>query len=168
VALFRRSRFILGRDGRIRVRLDPTERAVLAGLPDQLDALLADASQDEPGLVRLFPPAYVGERELDEEYHRLMRDELVRRRIEAVDTLRQTVMADELTQDQLHAWVKVLNDARLVLGTLLDVSEDTDVLDVDPEAEDAAQRVIYYVLSGIVDEGVQALTRGLPPPTVAD
>jgi len=168
VSLFRRSRFTAVRGGGIRVRLDPTERAVLAGLPDQLDALLAGGGGDEPGLVRLFPPAYVGDPELDDEYHRLMRDELVRRRIEAAGTLRQTVMADEITEDQLHAWVKILNDVRLVLGTLLDVSEDTDVLDVDPQADDAAQRVVYYVLSAIVDDGVQALTRGLPPPTVAD
>jgi Domain of unknown function (DUF2017) len=168
VSLFRRSRFTPVRGGGIRVRLDPTERAVLAGLPDELDVLLADSGGDEPGLVRLFPPAYVDDRELDDEYHRLMRDELVRRRIEAVATLRRTVMADELTQDELHAWVKVLNDVRLVLGTVLDVSEDTDVLDIDPESDDATQRIIYYVLSGIVDDGVQALTQGLPPPTVAD
>jgi len=168
VPLFRRNRFAPLRDGAIRVRLDPTERALLAGLPDQLDALLAGGGADEPGVVRLFPPAYVGDRELDEEYHRLMRDELVRRRIEAAATLRDTVMADELTEAQLHAWVKILNDVRLVLGTLLDVSEDTDVLDADPEDEDATRRVIYYVLSAIVDDGVQALTSVLPPPTVTD
>jgi hypothetical protein len=117
-------------------------------------------------MVRLFPPAYLEEAELDAEYHRLMRDELVRRRLDAVATLRDTVDGDHLTAEQLHAWARVLNDVRLVLGTLLDVSEDTDVLAVAPEADDATQRVVYVVLSSIVDDAVEALSAGLPPPSV--
>ena len=56
------------------------------------------------------------------------------------------------------------NDLRLVLGTLLDVSEDRDVLDVDRSSEDMPQRALYVLLSELVDEGVYALSQGLPPP----
>ena len=31
---------------------------------------------------------------------------------------------DELTEDELLAWLRSLNDVRLVLGTILDVSEE--------------------------------------------
>jgi len=54
---------------------------------------------------------------------------------------------------------------RLVLGTILDVSEDSDVLDVDPRAEDLPLRIAYAVLGEIVYDAVQALVGALPPPT---
>jgi len=94
-----------------------------------------------------------------------MGDELIKHRLDAVATLRDTVDRTRLTGEELSAWVGVLNDVRLVLGTVLDVTEDRDVLDVAPDAEDAPQRVIYVVLSTIVEEGVLALSGGLPPPS---
>jgi hypothetical protein len=167
VAIFARSRFVPTRGGEFKLRLDDDERALLATLPDQMEALLTTGGPGSGeaglGMVRLFPPAYLEEEQLDAEYHRLMRDELVRRRLDAVATLRDTIGADHLTAEQLHTWARVLNDVRLVLGTLLDVSEDTDVLAVDPESDDATQRVVYVVLSSIVDEAVEALSAGLPP-----
>jgi len=168
VAFFSRPHFIRTRAGDYKLRLDPDERALLSTLPDQLQALLEaggpDAGAAGLGMVRLFPPAYLEERELDAEYHRLMRDELVRRRLEAVGMVRETINAERLTDAQLNAWVRVLNDVRLVLGTLLDVSEDSDPLDVDPDAEDAPQRLAYVVLSNFVADAVEALSGGLPPP----
>ncbi len=100
---------------------------------------------------------------MDAEYQRLMGDDLVRRRQEAVALVQATIEHDRLSEDELQAWVGVCNDLRLVLGTLLDVSEDRDVLDVDRSSEDMAQRVLYVLLSEIVEEGVLALSQGLPP-----
>lgn len=164
-----RPHFVRTRSGDYKLRLDPDERTLLATLPDQLQALLETggpgAGAAGLGMVRLFPPAYLEEHELDAEYHRLMREELVHRRLEAVAVLRETIDADRLTAEQLDAWVRVLNDVRLVLGTLLDVSEDQDPLDVDPEAEDAPQRLAYVVLSNLVADAVDALSGSLPPPT---
>jgi hypothetical protein len=94
-----------------------------------------------------------------------MRDELIQRRLDSVAMLERTADAEQLTEEELGAWVRVLNDARLVLGTILDVSEDSDVLDIEPDAEDASERVAYVVLSAIVEEGVIALSGALPPPS---
>jgi hypothetical protein len=154
---FAKPHFARNRDGTYSLRLDESERALLASLPDQLEALL---QSPDPGLAgtRLFPPAYTDDEELDVEYQRLMRDELIRRRVEALGTLRDTAGADSLTADQLDAWARVVNDARLVLGTLLDVSEDEDPLDTDPDAADAHQRVVYVVLSGLVADAIDALS----------
>jgi hypothetical protein len=162
VGLFRRPRFTRAAGGGYTLHLTRDERALIATLPEQLEALLA--ADHDAAATRLFPPAYVAEPELDEEYQRLMHEELVRRRLESLGTLRDTVDANKLTAEQLDSWMRVLNDARLVLGTLLDVSEDTDVLDADLGADDGAQRVAYVVLSSIVDEAVDALTAQLPPP----
>lgn len=169
MGLFSRTHFVPTRAGDYRLRLDDEERELLRTLPDQLEALLgqdgADAGAAGFGMVRLFPPAYLEEQELDAEYHRLMRSELVARRIESLGVVRDTIDAERLTDEQLSAWMRVLNDVRLVLGTVLDVSEDTDPLDADPEDADYAQRVVYVVLSGLVGEAVDALAGNLPPPT---
>ena len=156
---FAKPRFERERSGTYRLRLDDNERALLAALPDQLESLLQTA---DPGVAgtRLFPPAYVDDAERDGDYQRLMRDELVRRRLDALATIRDTIDADRLTGEQLDAWVRSINDARLVLGTLIDVSEDEDPLDVDPEAPDAHQRVAYVVLSALVADAVDALAAG--------
>jgi len=169
MGMFTRSHFTPTRSGDYRLRLDDDERQLLRTLPDQLEGLLAqdgaDAGAAGFGMVRLFPPAYLDERELDAEYHRLMRSELIQRRVEALGVVRETIDAERLTDEQLNAWMRVLNDVRLVLGTVLDVSEDTDPLDADPEDDDYGQRVVYVVLSGLVAEAVDALAGNLPPPT---
>jgi Domain of unknown function (DUF2017) len=161
MALLRRRRFTRTSGGEYQVRLRDEERAILATLPDQFDALVSSGAT--PATVRLFPPAYSDQPEFDAEYRRLMGDELVRRRRAALVTVRDTLGRDRLTEDELQAWVGMCNDLRLVLGTLLDVSEDRDVLDVDRSSEDMPQRVLYVLLSEIVDEGVHALAQGLAP-----
>ena len=161
MALLRRRRFSRTPTGDYTVRLRPEERALLGSLPEQLGALVASGRSE--ATTRLFPPAYSSEPEMDAEYQRLMGDELVRRRQESVALVQATIERDRLTEDELQAWIGVCNDLRLVLGTLLDVSEDRDVLDVDRTSEDMAQRVLYVLLSEIVEEGVLALSQGLPP-----
>ena len=54
----------------------------------------------------------------------------------------------------------VVNDVRLVLGTRLDVSEDSD-LDVDPEHPDHTLHVLYHELGMILSEIVDALMNAL-------
>ncbi len=153
-----RRRFSRKRDGTFKVSVGEDERALLAALPDQLETML---NAPGPEAQRLFPPAYAANKAFDgfeEEYQRLMREELVRRRIERLQTMRDSLEASTLTAEQLDAWVRALNDARLVLGTLLDVSEDTDPLDVAPDAPDTHQRVVYVILSAIVSDAVDALS----------
>jgi hypothetical protein len=162
MALFTRRRFVRTAQGDYTVRIRPEERALLASLPDQLEALVT--SDKSAATTRLFPPAYADEAELEAEYQRLMGDELVRRRQETLAVVRESIARDQLTEAELHAWVGVFNDVRLVLGTLLDVSEDREILDVDPDSEDIPQRVAYIVLSEIVEEAVRALSTALPPP----
>jgi hypothetical protein len=164
VGLFGRPRFSRTRSGDFKVRLAPGERELLQQLQSQLDALLR-SDMTGPTTVRLFPTAYPGDAARNEEYQRLMRDELIQRRLDSVAMLERTADAEQLTEEELGAWVRVLNDARLVLGTILDVSEDSDVLDIEPDAEDASERVAYVVLSAIVEEGVIALSGALPPPS---
>ena len=143
------------RSGEFQVRLEPEEREVLRSLPGQLRELLADAGGDS--LRRLSPPAYTDEPELEEEYQRLMGEDLRRRRLDALEVMEATVDAERLGEDQLTAWMRSINDMRLVLGTRLGVSEDMGV-DVDPLDPRAPVLALYGYLSWLEEQVVEALS----------
>lgn len=126
---------------------------MLRALPTQLrDAIAADPKDD--AFRRLFPPAYVNDPQAEQEYRHLVGPELDEQRTLALDTLAKTADATELTAEQMEAWLRALNDIRLWLGTLLDVTEDES--EAEPEdpphmlyhALTALQAIVIDVLSG--------------------
>lgn len=60
-----------------------------------------------------------------------------------------------LTPDDVAAWLGVLNDLRLVLGTRLEITEDEP--DLDPAHPDAAAYAVYYWLTYLQGELVEQL-----------
>ncbi|MEA3018653.1 MAG: hypothetical protein QOI47_177 [Actinomycetota bacterium] len=145
------------RDGRFEVKLPPEERAMLQQLLPQLrDALAGDASAD-PGFKRLFPVAYAQDAEHEAEYRALVGDELVTKRLAQVDTVLSTIESDRLTDDEVAAWMGAVNDLRLVLGTRLDVSEETD-LEVGPQHPEAAAYALYAYLGWLLELLVDAVS----------
>ena len=142
-------------EGDFRLRLPQAERDLLRHLPTELEQMLDD-TPDDPSLRRLFPPAYDDEAE-ESEYRRLMRNELLGGRRRTLRVLEETAGHDRLTAEEAQAWLTALNDLRLVLGTRLDVSEDTflDRLDAgDPRAPELA---LYAYLSWLQEQLVEAL-----------
>lgn len=146
------------RDGTYRVRLRGEERALLEALPGQLDD--AFDGGDDPSLRRLFPPAY-DEREEDDEYRRLVGDGLLEGKRAALRALADTSRADRLDEAQLTAWLGALESLRLVLGTQLDVTEESYGF-FAPDTPDAPRLALYHWLSWLQEEVVQALAAGLP------
>ena len=147
------------KEGDFRLRLPRAERELLRRLPSELRELLAAAPAD-PNLRRLFPPAY--EDDADEaEYRRLMRADLVEGRRQDLGVLQETVDHDRLSLDEAQAWLTALNDLRLVLGTRLDVSEETLLYALDPREPDARELALYAYLSGLQEEWVAALLQSL-------
>jgi len=147
------------RDGRIEVRLGEAERDVLVHVLGQLrDALVGDP--DDPMLQRLFPPAYADDPEKEAGFRALARDELLESRLAAIDAVEASLDAELLDPDAAGAWMRSLNALRLVLGTRLDVTEDDD-RGIEPDDPDAPARALYYFLSNLVDELVDALAAGL-------
>lgn len=139
------------RGGRYVLTLGADERTVLSRLAPQLRAALADP--DTPGLQRLFPPAYseTVDADKEDEYSRLMRQDLVERHAHALEVLEQTVTAEELTVDQLDDWARALNHLRLAIGTRLDVSEDDEPGGSDPDHQ------LYYFLGYLQECVIEAL-----------
>jgi hypothetical protein len=161
VGRFRR-RVSRTRRGTYALRLPGPERELLADLVTQLRELL-ELTTDDPSVRRLFPTAYHEDPERDREYQQLVRDELLERRLAALDTVEETAVADEIDEAQLTAWLTALNDLRLVLGTRLDVSEDQEALDEDDPA--APAMAVYGYLSVLLGDVVDALAEDLPPPS---
>ena len=147
------------RDGRFDVRLAAEVRAGIVSLADQLEEV---QSTDGPETRRLFPTAYPDDPERDAGYQIFAKDQLISKRQEAVAIIRATAEADALTAEELSSWMGILNDIRLVLGTLLDISEDDE--EVDPDAPDAESRMLYQFLGELVHEMVLSLTTSLPEP----
>ncbi len=160
MGLFRRQRlFEPRRDGRFDVNLTPDAKQGILSLAQELEEL---QSTDRPETRRLFPTAYPDDAERDAGYQIFARDQLIEKRRAAVAIIRETVDAESLTGDQLASWMGVLNDLRLVLGTMLDVSEDDH--DIDFDSPDADSQMLYRYLGELVHGMVDALTTALPEP----
>ena len=147
------------RKGDFAVKLPDHERELLATLPAQLRELL---DSDDPATERLFPPAYAADPERDEEYQRLVHDDLVRSRRTAIDVMEATLDQERLSEEELSAWLSALNDLRLVLGTKLDVSEDMYADGVPPDDPRAPAFALYGYLGWLQEQVVEALAAGLP------
>ena len=79
---------------------------------------------DDPSLRRIFPPAYVDDDNANDEYRRLMREELLEGKLVALAVVEETAGAKHLSGEQLEAWLGALESLRLFLGTQLDVREE--------------------------------------------
>jgi len=145
------------------LNIDSDDRKTLNTLLDQLrDVLMNDSSSDIAR--RLFPAAYHQDEQHEQEYQRLMRDELLSSRLSslslATSLLEREATAGkvELTADELDALMRSINSLRLVLGTLLDVDEDE--FDAHLEEGDPAygQYQLYSYLGWLLDWIVTAQT----------
>lgn len=143
-------------DGRFRVKLASEVRQFLVRLADELDEIV---TLDVPETRRLFPTAYPDDPDKDAGYQVLARDGLIDQRQTAADTLRATVDNEFLAEDELAQWMSVINDARLVLGTRLDVSEDDEPDFDDP---DIGLYLIYDELGYLLDSIVKVMVTALP------
>jgi len=149
--------FERGQGGAVALRLSRDERSLLAGVVAELRALL-DGAPGDPSLRRLFPPAY-DEAEDERAYRDLMGGELLDGRRAALDVVAQTVEHERLTPEEADAWLRALNDLRLVLGTRLDVQEDTFAEELRRDDPRAPALAVYGYLSWMQEQLIEALSR---------
>jgi hypothetical protein len=138
------------------LNIDASDRTTLNALLDQLrDVLMHDSSSDIAR--RLFPAAYHQDEKHEQEYQRLMRDELLSSRLASL-SLTSTLLERETTgdnvvlaADELDALMRSINSLRLVLGTLLDVGEDEFEADLDEDDPGYGQYQLYSYLGWLLD-----------------
>lgn len=160
MGLFRRPPGPLVRAAKgVKINLSTAERELLGRLLDELrTVILAGGRQDV--LRRLFPPAYLehGDQEAEAEYQRLMHDDLVAARLDSIDLVRRALDEDTLLdEDGVMAFVRALNQVRLVLGTALDVSEDDDLHSIDADDPAAGEYHLYHYLSWMLEASIDSL-----------
>ena len=146
------------RGGGYALRLPPPERELLTALPEQLAAIL---ESDDSSLTRLFPPGYGDDLDASAEYDRLVRDELLGGKREALATVSRTASAEQLSEEELLQWLTATNDLRLVLGTRLGVTEEHQGAMPSPNDPWAPEWVAYNYLSWLQEEIVAALSDAL-------
>ena len=147
-------------DGAFRINLSADERDTMLRFVDQLEEVLS-AEHTDPRLRRLFPTAYHENPDLDAEYQGYMRDELSQSRAASIATVREVLGSeDPISESQLYAFMMVLNSLRLVLGTLLGVSEDEDSDDIDEDDPSFGQAQLYGYLGWLLEWTVDTLSNG--------
>ncbi|HET9092623.1 MAG TPA: DUF2017 family protein [Acidimicrobiales bacterium] len=146
------------------LHLPPEERRLLASLPSQLQAVLdaTESSREVPdSLKRLFPPAYVRDDEAQASFREATHSELTASHQAALAVLADSADAARLDEEQMAAWMTALNDLRLVLGTVLQVTDDGVAGDQDPQS---SELVIYHYLTMLQSELIDVMERWLPEP----
>jgi uncharacterized protein DUF2017 len=156
--MLRRQRVRRTRSGVIRIDIPESEQDLLHHVLPQLRDLLTVGSSDDR-TRRLFPTAYAEDPEAEAEYRAYMHNELVASRLAALEAIESTLGARELTEEQAVAWLQSINSVRLVLGSLLDVTEELDIDALPDDHPEIEGFVLYGYLSMLLDELVTALSR---------
>jgi hypothetical protein len=154
------------------LQFEPVEAETLLGVVADLRRVLESTSRDDPVSRRLFPRAYLDptEEESETEWQALVQPDLLRTRLDALAVVTAGLMTavakvatrrgsveivlDEASQAQ---WLGVLNDARLSLGTALDVTEETELHHFDADDPRQDQFLLYSALTGLEGELIDAL-----------
>jgi len=142
------------------LHLGKDERALVARLLEELRSLLTEPT--DPALVRrLYPVAPPDDPERESEYQRLTRDDLVASRLASIDLVTDVLDRSgrkvTLDEAQMVAFMQAVNGVRLVLGTLLDVTEDDDLIERE-DADTSPEYHLYGYLSWVLDSSVRALS----------
>jgi hypothetical protein len=158
--------------GALEVTLHTQEIELLEWVLGDLRRFVAAPSDDDAVTRRLYPRAYLDptEEEAEQQWQGLVRDDLAASRVAAVDevltalTSAAHVSTTALVRitfrdEQDSQLLTVLNDARLALGTVAEVTQDLDVDALVLEPDDPRFQLIfvYGYMTEIFDELVNVM-----------
>lgn len=160
--------------GNLLARLNDHERRILEFVCDELTVLLADPAPDpdlpewakdlglagvgesrpepqDPVVARLLPNAYE-DPERAAEFRRLSEASLRATKLAHIAVVREQLHHEPIViTEDVRAWLAFLADARLMIGTRLDVSEDDDMLPSD-DPERNLYVYLGYLQQSLVEE----------------
>ncbi len=148
------------RRDRIRVHLSAQEADVLRELPLLLESVGSD--EGDPAVARLSPSVYSADPDADSEWRRFAQPDLDRGRATDRSAFLESLGRDELSTEEAEGWLRLIGEARLVLGARLGITEDGWTAE-EPGA-DPVNALLHY-LSWLQEGLVAALTRSLPAPS---
>jgi hypothetical protein len=140
------------------VHLSRGVRGLLVELCQQSRALLeAEDPSSDPAVARLFPPAYEDDPLRNLEFETNLGATPRTGKLEAIDTVERTAQANTLTEDELLAWIGVVNDLRLVLGTRIEITEEATEEDFPVDDPRLDSYRIYQFLGYLLQEMLEAM-----------
>ena len=149
------------------------EVRVLRKVAGEVVALLTDEfDHGDPVVDRLFPDIYRDRPEDSAEVRRYTEGELKTGKIDQAGAILAALPSDgpsevRLDAETAEAWLRAINDARLAMGTRLDIRADTDLgeeLDDavlrDPASSRVFQLSVYAYLGYLQESLLNALVEG--------
>ena len=104
------------------VPVDPDPLAALVGLDGPTQ------EPTDPAIARLFPNAYLDDKNAAQDFRRYTEPDLRNEKKQNLDivsdSLEQKLIQVELTDQEVSAWLKSLNDLRLVLGVRIGITDN--------------------------------------------
>ena len=159
------------RDGLVVLTLHEREVQVLHWVFTDLGRMLTDGSSVDAVTQRLYPRAYLDptEESAEAQWQDQAHDEIVEARLTALtevvrwlDTAapipeeadtREIVLGEEQTAQ----WIGVVNDARLAVGTALEVTPEWDFDLVDPDVPNYELHTLYAWMTQLLGELLASL-----------
>jgi hypothetical protein len=161
------SQFKRNRHGDVTMTLDEVDLRILAHILGEMLELLGpeESVEDDPlaaavgigtatkppedtALARLFPDGYTDDPEASADFRRYtepgLRDAKREAARTALGTLGEPAAKRKLTSDESEAWLRALNDTRLVLGERIGVTEDWDEV-VEGLTENDPRLPLFFV-----------------------
>ena len=143
--------------GDFELRISDEEREVLRGIPGRLGELLDGERRGDPAMERLFPAAYPDDAGMNAEYVQMVDGELMSNRRAAVAMMERTIDNNTLTEEEALSWLTTINDVRLVLGTRLELTEESTEEDFANDDANSQAFALYAYLTFLEDHVVRAL-----------
>ncbi len=137
----------------------------LSGVGEPAGSDIRGAAPEDPVNARLFPAAYRDDDDAARDFRRFTEDDLraakAANALALLDSLPEGGGSVTLDDDTTAAWLGALNDARLALGTALDVDENTSYELAALEADDPrAQRLLVYLWLGELQDSLLIALNG--------
>ena len=148
------------------LRLGPGEAAIVRGLPDRFERVLADPDANRAVIERLFPSSYDDPAQ-EHEHRRLLGASLLAERRDLLNAVRAHLAAAgsspanlkmELSEVDLDLWLRFVNDMRLILATDLGVQENLEE-SIDWTHPDADKYALLEYLGGLEVLFLEGLSR---------
>lgn len=158
-----RAPFVRRDDGGIDAELPAEGADAIRRVAEEFLDALADPTDV---MYRLFPPAYPDDHEHQQEFAGLTHEDLVARKMQAARDVIASIDAGlgkrktwraVLDEEVARAWLGVINDARLTLGTSLDVTEGWEPFPQPGDDPESHARTLYFYLGMLEEFLVEAL-----------
>lgn len=157
------------RNGSIVLSLSQEEALLLRALPERLRTLLQNPDFKRRVAERLFPCAYQSRKD-EEEYRRLLGQDLQQRKLASVEAFEKSLDDCKLRSrrkidvniepEVFELWLGFVNDMRLFLGTELDIRDESWGGEFDPYHPQAEDMLLLHYLSWLEESLLRA--QGFP------